>query len=194
MGLCATNYKQLHDAGYKVKHWLCKGEHMGVPQTRHRVFFVALRGDVDFNLGHLDMSFDYEPIYFKDIKSQQGVPIQGETYHDLFRYFVDGDESLAEANIRRKNKRSFFNNKWIYDDKVVPTLTAKRVNIRADKKCWMSNNDIVSVSTFPCDYDFLNGKNSFVHYICGMSVPPVMIKRIVQRLIESGVFAYKGVL
>ena len=26
-----------------------------------------------------------------------------------------------------------------------------------------------------------------VEYICGMSVPPIMIKRIVQRLIESGV-------
>lgn len=39
-------YKQLHDIGYEVGHWLLKGEHMGVPQTRHRVFFVALRNDI----------------------------------------------------------------------------------------------------------------------------------------------------
>jgi DNA (cytosine-5)-methyltransferase 1 len=31
-------YKELNDIGYKVKHWLCKGELMGVPQKRHRVF------------------------------------------------------------------------------------------------------------------------------------------------------------
>ena len=26
-----------------MKHWLLKGEEMGVPQTRHRVFFIAVR-------------------------------------------------------------------------------------------------------------------------------------------------------
>ena len=31
-------YSQLSEIGYKGKHWLCKGEKMGVPQTRHRVF------------------------------------------------------------------------------------------------------------------------------------------------------------
>ena len=39
-------YAQLHDIGYQVNHWLCKAEYMGVPQTRHRVFFIALRNDV----------------------------------------------------------------------------------------------------------------------------------------------------
>ena len=181
-------YKQLNEIGYKVMHWLVKGEFMGVPQTRHRVIFVAVKKENDVDLMSLDMSFNYEPVYFGQVKSENGVDIKGDTYHDLFTYSVYGDESLAEANIRRKNKRSFFNNKWIYDDKIAPTLTAKRVNIRADKKVWMSNNDIISCSTFPTDYDFITPTNSFVHYICGMSVPPLMIKRIVTRLIESGVF------
>lgn len=39
-------YKQLNDNGYEVGHWLLKGELMGVPQTRHRVFFIALRNDI----------------------------------------------------------------------------------------------------------------------------------------------------
>ena len=39
-------YKELKDIGYEVGHWLLKGEKMGVPQTRHRVFFIALRNDV----------------------------------------------------------------------------------------------------------------------------------------------------
>lgn len=138
----------------------------------------------------LDMSFNYLPIFFCEVKSESGVVIKGDTYHELFNYSIYGDDSLAEANIRRKNKRSFFNNKWIYDEKIAPTLTAKRVNIRADKKVWMSNNDIISCSTFPTDYDFITPTNSFVHYVCGMSVPPLMIKRIVTRLIESGVFDY----
>ena len=181
-------YKQLNEIGYKVFHWLLKGEYMGVPQTRHRVIFVAVLKENDVDLMSLDMSFNYEPILFGEIKSADGVDIKGDTYHELFTYYVEGDESLAEANIRRKNQRSFFNNKWIYDDKVAPTLPAKRVNIRADLKKWMSNEDIIRCSTFPSDYDFGTTHNSFIHYMCGMSVPPVMIKRVVTRLIESGVF------
>ena len=39
-------YKGFGEIGYEVGHWLLKGEHMGVPQKRHRVFFIALRNDV----------------------------------------------------------------------------------------------------------------------------------------------------
>lgn len=38
-------YKKFNQIGYRVKHWLLKGEEMGVPQTRHRVFFIATRLD-----------------------------------------------------------------------------------------------------------------------------------------------------
>ena len=39
-------YKRFGEIGYEVGHWLLKGENMGVPQRRHRVFFIALRNDV----------------------------------------------------------------------------------------------------------------------------------------------------
>ena len=179
-------YQQFKELGYKVIHKLLKGEQMGVPQARHRALFIATRLDV--NLEEIDLNFNYEPITFGEIKSATGVDIKGDTYHELFKWYRYGDESLAEANIRRKNQRSFFSNKLIYDDKIAPTLVAKRVNIRADIMKWASNSDIVSMATFPQDYDFINKNNTFCHYICGMSVPPIMIKRIVNRLIESGVF------
>jgi len=37
-----------------------------------------------------------------------------------------------------------------------------------------------------------NFKGLGVAYICGMSVPPVMTKRVVERLIATGVFEKKG--
>lgn len=39
-------YNEFGKIGYEVGHWLLKGENMGVPQKRHRVFFIALRNDV----------------------------------------------------------------------------------------------------------------------------------------------------
>ena len=39
-------YSKFSEIGYEVGHWLLKGEQMGVPQARHRVFFVAMRNDI----------------------------------------------------------------------------------------------------------------------------------------------------
>ena len=67
-------YKHFHDIGYKVKHWLLKGEQMGVPQKRHRVFFIATR--LDFDLNKVDLSFDYEPVTYGEIKTGVGKSIK----------------------------------------------------------------------------------------------------------------------
>lgn len=186
-------YKQLIDLGYKVKHWLLKGEHMGIPQARHRVFFVATRNDIanDIDLEYLDMSFNYEPVTFDVIRSAKGFNLKGTTLQMLIDNFEDGDKDLSFACQRIRGKTSFFNNKYIYDDQVNYTLTAKNVNIRVCDKKYMSVQDIINTATFPQDYDFIDNKQSNVHYICGMSIPPVMIKRVVTRLIEKGVFDYK---
>src|SRR5574344_1568223 len=59
-------YRQFKEIGYSVNHWLLKGEEMGVPQTRHRVFFVATKIDIDFK--KINMHFDYEKINYGIIK------------------------------------------------------------------------------------------------------------------------------
>lgn len=181
-------YKGFKDAGYQVKHWLCKGENMGIPQKRHRVFFVALRNDILFDLMDLDMSFNYEPITFGEIKTLRGTPISGEKTQHLANNIVFGDLDLSYVSGRLFNKpNSRFNSMVIYDHAVNSTITAKNNNIRYDTREYMSVEDVIHSQTFPEDYDFGNRNLNNVTYICGMSVPPVMIKRIVQRLIESGV-------
>lgn len=50
---------------------------------------------------------------------------------------------------------------------------------------------IRNAQTFPRDYDFGSNVRGVWTYICGMSVPPVMMKRVVTKLIEQGVFDYK---
>lgn len=184
-------YKQLNDIGYKVKHWLLKGEHMGVPQTRHRVFFIALRNDIAFDLEYLDMYFNYEPITYGEIKTESGDKITAKSVLELLPYVEYGDIFLRYACEKVKGKKSFFNEMILYDDRPVYTLRAKPSYYRYGTDESISKEDIIHAQTFPEDYDFVNYSKSNICYICGMSVPPVMIKRIVQRLIESGVFSYK---
>lgn len=187
-------YRQLKDAGYRVKHWLCKGENMGVPQTRHRVFFIAMREDVVCDLSFLDMAFNYEPIVYGEIKSGEGTQINKNTQtYKVLEQATQEDYRISDVYARLGEKERCFGTKIIWDHRVMQTITAKYECLRGKEKTRISVEDIIHSQTFPEDYDFGVRNHNNVAYICGMSVPPVMIKRIVQRLIESGVFSYKGV-
>ena len=174
-------YRQLHSIGYQVKHWLLKGEQMGVPQTRHRVFFIATR--LDFDLDNIDMNFNYEAIPFGVVKESDGAEPSEKVKH-LLSLSIPTDKSLADIIIRQGGKESRFNEKIVYDGEISQTLTSHGI-YRGTDKCKFSSEDYINVSTFPSDYKY---KDSNICYITCMSVPPIMIKRIVTRLIESGIF------
>jgi DNA (cytosine-5)-methyltransferase 1 len=186
-------YKQLHDIGYKVKHWLLKGENMGVPQTRHRVFFVATR--LDFDLDKIDMSFNYEPITYGEIKDGLGKPTTEKMYKILCeakKTEKDGVGAWNRLFNNGGNKRMFFNTILCHNEQVFPTIPAgHNCLFDYENKKAVSSQDLINAQTFPQDFNFIDNSFGNVNYICGMSVPPIMIKRIVNRLIESGLFDYK---
>ena len=182
-------YRQFKAIGYHVKHWLCKGQDMGVPQTRHRVFFIALRNDNPYDLNDLDMSFNYEPVTYGQIKSGIGDPIRKDT--QVYRMLCQAtheDLRISDVFVRLGEKEKCFGAKIAWEENVLQTLTAKLDYSRGEEKTRISKEDIIHAQTFPEDYDFMSESWHYVVYICGMSVPPIMIKRIVQRLVESGVF------
>ena len=181
-------HRRFQEIGYSVKHWIVKGETMGVPQIRHRVIFIATR--LKFDLETLDLHFNYKPILFKEIKSERGTPLQPRT--KTLKFLLDnlqyGELDLSAPCIRLLGKRSFFNNNIVYDDKVCNTLTAKNVLFRYDTREYLSRQDMIRVASFPRDFDFIQNSVANTCYICGMSVPPIMIKRIAERLYESKIF------
>lgn len=186
-------YKRLNEIGYKVKHWLLKGEKMGIPQTRHRVFFVATR--LDFDLEKLNMSFDYEPITYGEIKDGKLKEMGKDTqFYKIASQANDKDKNIADTRKRLGQKGSAFQTLYIRDATVCPTQRAKPDLIDINDKNnigYVSKETLRNMQTFPQDYKFIPDTYSNVGYICGMSVPPVMIKRLVTRLIESGLFDYK---
>ena len=182
-------YKQLSQIGYKTRHWLLKGEFMGVPQTRHRVFFIALREDVEFDLYNLDMTFSYEPVTFGEVRSTTGKPMNTDSQqYKMLCLAKTSDKCIADVLERELGKSSCFSDMIVWDDDICCTITVKANIMSPISKARISNMDIVHCQTFPEDYDFANQPCG---YICGMSVPPIMIKRIMQRLIEKGLFDYK---
>ena len=182
-------YKQLKDIGYEVGHWLLKGEIMGVPQTRHRVLFIALRDDIDFDLMRLDMSFNYVPVLYGEIKSGKGKEVnKASQYWLCLCLATKNDKCIGDVLERLGKKKTCFSDKIVWEENVLCTIVASTNVFRGTDKTRITDADIISACTFPTDYDF-GAEN--VGYVCGMSVPPIMIKRIITRLIESGVFDYK---
>ena len=185
-------YKRLNAAGYVVNHWLCKGENMGVPQTRHRVFFVAIRANLDVDPHYLGMSFDYEPVTYEMCKEGEGIPMAPDKlFGQIARQAIDTDQCIADTNERLGGKLSGFQSYYARPNKVLRTIRAKDDHIDLESFGYITKETIRNAATFPRDYDFGSDVRGVWTYICGRSVPPVMMKRVVQRLIEPGVFDYK---
>lgn len=182
-------YDGFQDAGYFIHHWLMKGETMGVPQRRHRVFFVAVRSDLQIDPSWLDMSFNYEPVLFREIVGGTPKPMKTDSqqYEMLCKAIKNKDHLIKDVLIRELGKYSAFNDVITWENEVPPTLTGKGNVMSGDDKRKLTDLEKIRMQTFPEDYAF---ENQPVSYICGMSVPPLMIKRIVMRLIEQGVFDY----
>lgn len=182
-------YKKFHEIGYHVKHWLLKGEDMGIPQSRHRVFFVATR--LAFNLDCIDMYFNYEKVNYGKVKESKGPFNIDSQWYELLGKAQKGDKSLSDIRVRNGLSGGQFNCMLCWEDDVLPTLAAKLEYYDPIERTKLSKETIRNAQTFPQDYDFGSDLAGNVCYICGMSVPPVMIKRLVTRLIESGLFDYK---
>ena len=179
-------YDSFNQAGYYCQHWLLDGQYMGVPQRRERVFFICLRKDLaepflyNANLFEqvpfLRLEFKELMIPFREVVDYSGREIPGQKTKLLWenREFGDGDQS--NAVMRLYGKKSNFNQSYVYLDKVCPTLASKETClILFDQPRYLGRSEVCCISSYPQDYNFA-GQSP--HYVCGMSVPPIMMAKI----------------
>lgn len=167
------------EAGYETQLFLLNSALMGVPQARERVFFVSRR--MDLNLPKVKMEFKEKPIPFGEveanIKDVLGQPITPSIRKYFFQ--TPAGKSLSYAH----PKGSFFNFAKVHKDKVCHTVVASDAKILHHKEpFFISDRAIISIQTFPQDYDFMDQKPK---YVCGMSVPPLMMKGVASAVAEQ---------
>ena len=192
IGYVRRIYDAFEDAGYYCQHWLLSAETMGVPQKRPRTFFVCLRKDLAepflttkdlFTVAPaLELEFDEPEILYKEIADDDGDTFSEgiQKVYDARQY---GDLALADAFERLYGKRQYFDWMYQYMDSVCGTITAHReCRIPYHKPKYLSSKEVVQISSFPSDYDFQDQKP---YYICGMSVPPVMMAQVASRVYDQ---------
>lgn len=170
-------FKAFNAAGYTTQLFFLNAAFMGVPQRRERCFFVARRKDL--NYPKLKMDFQEQPILFGDVRQECGDDSRDTEYKDRIRkYFKPTDHTIEDIN-RRIRKTGGFTNPITRDNEVSPTITASGQMFRAFDKMHYHSLDFISTTTFPQDYDCGNEEPQ---YICGMSVPPVMMAHVASEI------------
>ena len=152
---------------------------VGVPQKRERVFFIACRKDLKYP--KLSMEFHSKPIPFGDVREPYGKPMDPNSMQaKLLKYRIPTDRCIADINERvRKVKNNGFSTPINRDEEPVQTIVSGSSLYRMCDGLLMTDRDIISCQTFPQDYDFMGQS---VQYICGMSVPPVMMAKIAEHV------------
>ena len=187
--------KDMTDAGYYVTVHVLDASRMGVPQKRKRLFFIALRQDLikyarkeEYLFGtnpclHLDFCENEIPL--KDFADYKGEEINKNCKsYKYWKIKKEGEKKISVVKMRLGEKGSSFNQLFVSLDNPLPTITARAFHkiMHWDKPLYLSKREITLGSSFPLDYDF--GKEH-PEYICGMSVPPVMIANIANVIWEQ---------
>lgn len=188
-------YQSFDDAGYKVCHTLCDASKMGVPQRRERVFFTAIRKDLfdyipqthDLFDSHplIDLAFDEKGITFNEfyVKGIDDRPASQGKMKEYWQKRQPQDKSFEDTIKREFGVEKCFNNYYLKNSDVSPTLTSNTdVLYLYDEYRKPNCSEVCSISTFPQDFDFFNEP---YYYICGMSVPPIMMAQIASRVYEQ---------
>lgn len=169
-------FTKFRDAGYSPQLFLLNSSLMGVPQRRERVFFVASRIDLDMSMIMLNFG-GREATVREAIAGADGSGKPLSPVYKRLWYKVPPGKSFSCAH----PKGSFFNSYKLDGDRPAPTVTAAKGGIMAHWKepRAMSGAEIARLQSFPEDYDY--GRND-VKYVCGMSVPPLMMERLAAEI------------
>lgn len=188
-------YEDFDNAGYYCNCFILNAADMGVPQRRERVFFICLRKDLAVPFlqsvslfeqqPYINMEFAHRHICAHEITDYLGRELKSPKMRKLWDNRQPGDRSQKNANIRLYNVAANFNQSYIHQSEVCPTITARGSFLHFDRPQYISDTEIIKSATFPQDYDFA-GAN--VQYVCGMSVPPVMMANIATRIYEQWIF------
>ena len=181
--------KSFDEIGYDTQLFLLNSATMGVPQRRERVFFICRRKDL--NLPKINLSFNQKPVMYGEFADTEYKPLNPNTM-TAKRWNRRGpkDRTMADTVARTENgKVSGFNQAYIRMNDVSATLTAGSRPLRFDKPGFISDRDVCIISTFPIDYDFCDND---AQYVCGMSVPPFMMKGVAKAVAEQLLRYVKG--
>jgi DNA (cytosine-5)-methyltransferase 1 len=170
--------REFNSAGYIPQLFQLNSSRMGVPQSRERVFFVARRNDLI--LDSLQLEFKESPISvieaIGNVTNMKGArPLEKSVIGARDFCIRKQTSRVSDWKIATTGKSSFFNHIVLLPFKPSPTQIAGNRHIHWAEDRRLSDLEVSRLQSFPDDYDYC-GEDA--GYVCGMSVPPLMMQRL----------------
>jgi len=181
--------QRFREIGYKPQLFLVNAADCGVPQRRERVFFCALREDIDAPPLKLEMKHRW--ISAGEATSDVQV-LTDEEKHDsrpresdlLWWKDTPQGESYGKAVAKVRGKESLFQHARLHQSRPAPTMPANSHVFTHWSECRsLTFREWKRLGSFPDDYKAKTDKIG--KYMVGMSVPPRMMESVARQVIEQ---------
>ena len=169
-GFVKEIFKAFDDAGYKTQLFLLNAAQMGVAQQRQRTFFVSQKKNA-----FKPLKVTVSNRFITAEKAFEGLPFDDRC--DLTPLTLDRwKRCLPGSNFATILQGSGFSCVKLSKNKPSCTMTTRDVVFfHWEIPRNLNQKERARLQTFPDDYEYLDQKPS---YVCGMSVPPFMMKSI----------------
>ena len=176
-------YEEFNEAGYYTTHRLLDASLMGIPQKRMRVFFFSIRKDLFkyiptkgfLKVPDIKLKFNERPIKFKEIYENVHVADKEQLqltplYQKYWKQAKQGSHVGKHVNCKKMAMNR------------IPFAQTTGNYFHPIEMRKLGSEEYRVMSTFPEDYDFCGLSMENIRYITGMSVPPIMMKKIADEL------------
>ena len=178
------------DLGYRPQLFLLNSADCGVPQTRERVFFVAVRNDIDvppLKLAptHRWISAGEATADVQEItESEREEPsLKLEKMQAKKWPATKPGEDLGEGCKRLGGKGSHFSHRKVHPGRPSPTATTKDQLLHWAEPRHLTYREWKRLGSFPDDYQAKTDRIG--KYMIGMSVPPKMTEQVARAVIDQ---------
>jgi DNA (cytosine-5)-methyltransferase 1 len=179
---------RLKEIGYRPQLFLLNGADCGVPQRRERVFFVAIRNDIDalplklapkhrwISAG--EATADLQTLTDAEKKSE-AIGVKSTLY------WIKTKEGncMSDGCFEMTGKRSWFNCIKLHRNQPACTLLTKEQCFHWTEPRNFTYREWKRLGSFPDDYYAKTDKIG--KYMIGMSVPPKMTEVVARAVIEQ---------
>lgn len=177
------------EIGYRPQLFLLNAADCGVPQRRERVFFCAVRNDIDVPPLKLapthrwisagEATIDVQVLTAEEV--DDSAPTEGRK--ELYPGTKQGD-SMANECLRIKGKGNFFTTTRLHQNRPSHTLTSEENVAYHWNECRkLTFREWKRLGSFPDDYHAKTDKIG--KYMIGMSVPPKMTEQVARAVIDQ---------
>jgi DNA (cytosine-5)-methyltransferase 1 len=181
--------ERFKEIGYRPQLFLLNAADCGVPQKRERVFFCALRDDID--KPKLKLAPKHRWITAgeatQDLQELNNPEIQDTAPDESARkYWADTPqgETFELAYFKKTGKKAFYNHVRISEKQPAPTLSSQSHCYTHFGQCRkLTYREWKRLGSFPDDYYAKTDKIG--KYMIGMSVPPKMTEAVARAVIEQ---------